>query len=634
ADYLEDGDGNGLGDSWEVQYFGHTGVDPYDDPDGDWLTNYQEWLGNSNPLDRMVVAWGVNSFGQCSVPLGLRNVAGLAGGMDHAMALRADGGVVAWGRNNYGQTNVPVDLTNATAIDAAWYQSAALRSNGTIANWGDTYGSPPSDLTNATAIAAGAYHVLALRAGGKVVAWGSNSDGQCNVPGGLSNVVAIAAGFYHGVALTNGSVAVWGWDGDEYGYDITSVPQGLAGVTAVAAGAYHTLALKADGTVVAWGADDALPFGYGQSTVPVGLSNVVAIAAGGYHSLALKSDGTITVWGDLVGPPDGQGSFVGLGAGDNHGLALRGGRLTPLILSHPVSQVLLPGTNSSLSVWAVGLAEVRYQWRHNGVNEAGATNATLMLTGVQAADEGNYQVIVSTGAGSVASSAATVTLVTRPQVQATAPPTAGTNWVQAVPTVLSVTATAIGEDQAPLSYRWQLNGTNIPYATSSNYTIWALSSASDGDYTVAITNTVGTTSVTWHVKMLPPGDVYAWGADEHGQTDVPPFLTNVMGVAAGYAHSLVVKDDGTVAAWGDNEFGQSMPPNGLSNLVAVAAGAAHSLALKEDGGVLAWGRRDMGQTNVPSNVTNAIAISAGGQQSLALRKDGTVVQWGQANGTV
>ena len=637
ADYLEDGDGNGLGDGWEVQYFGHTGVDPYDDPDGDWLTNYQECLGNSNPLDRMVVAWGANSFGQCSVPLGLRNVVGLAGGIEHTMAQRADGGVVAWGRNNYGQTNVPLELTNATAIDAASYQSAALTANGTISNWGDTYGSPPPDLTNAVAIAAGEYHLVALRAGGQVTAWGSNSYGQTNVPSGLANVAAIAAGFCHSVALrSNGTVAVWGLNGDLVGWGVTNVPPGLAGVTAVAAGAYHTLALKADGTVAAWGAGNGTDtlFSFGQSIVPTGLSGVVAIAAGGFHSMALKNDGTITVWGDLEDPPDGQGSFVGLGAGDNHGLALRGGRLTPLILSHPISQVVLPGTNSSLSVWAVGLAEVRYQWRHNGVNEAGATNATLMLTGVQAADEGNYQVIVSTGADSVTSSSATVTLVTRPQVQATDPPTAGTNWVQTWPSLLSVTATAIGQDQAPLSYQWQLNGTNIPYATTSNYTTWALSSASDGDYSVAITNTVGSTNVTWHVKVLPPGGLYAWGADEHGQTAVPTFLTNVMGVAAGYAHSLVVKDDGTVAAWGDNEFGQSALPNGVSNITAVAAGAAHSLALKEDGSVLAWGRRDMGQTNVPSNVTNAIAISAGGQQSLALRKDGTVVQWGQANGTV
>lgn len=42
-----DTDGNGLDDAWEVQYFGGIGVDPLGDPDGDGLTNNQEWeLGN------------------------------------------------------------------------------------------------------------------------------------------------------------------------------------------------------------------------------------------------------------------------------------------------------------------------------------------------------------------------------------------------------------------------------------------------------------------------------------------------------------------------------------------------------------------------------------------------------------
>jgi alpha-tubulin suppressor-like RCC1 family protein len=46
-----DSDHNGLLDSWEQQYFGHTGVDPNGDDDGDGLTNLQEFQQGTDPTD-------------------------------------------------------------------------------------------------------------------------------------------------------------------------------------------------------------------------------------------------------------------------------------------------------------------------------------------------------------------------------------------------------------------------------------------------------------------------------------------------------------------------------------------------------------------------------------------------------
>jgi hypothetical protein len=46
-----DTDGNGLPDAWELQLFGYTGVDPKADPDGDGLTNLQEYQQGTNPND-------------------------------------------------------------------------------------------------------------------------------------------------------------------------------------------------------------------------------------------------------------------------------------------------------------------------------------------------------------------------------------------------------------------------------------------------------------------------------------------------------------------------------------------------------------------------------------------------------
>ena len=64
-----------------------------------------------------------------------------------------------------------------------------------------------------------------------------------------------------------------------------------SGVIGIAAGSAHILALKADGTVVAWGAgatNTGIYPDFGQSIVPVSKSSgVVAISAGGQHSVAL-----------------------------------------------------------------------------------------------------------------------------------------------------------------------------------------------------------------------------------------------------------------------------------------------------------------------------------------------------------
>jgi alpha-tubulin suppressor-like RCC1 family protein len=108
----------------------------------------------------------------------------------------------------------------------------------------------------------------------------------------------------------------------------------------------------------------------------------------------------------------------------------------------------------------------------------------------------------------------------------------------------------------------------------------------------------------------------------------PPDLTNAVAVAAGPAHCLALRSDGSVVAWGWAVEGQTNIPPGLSNVVAISTGDYFCLALRSDGTVAAWGCGLYGNTNVPPDLTNAVAIAMGSKHGLALRSDGTVVGWG------
>jgi hypothetical protein len=47
----QDSNGNGLPDGWQLQYFGHLGIDPNDDPDHDGMSNLAEYIAGTAPND-------------------------------------------------------------------------------------------------------------------------------------------------------------------------------------------------------------------------------------------------------------------------------------------------------------------------------------------------------------------------------------------------------------------------------------------------------------------------------------------------------------------------------------------------------------------------------------------------------
>ena len=132
-------------------------------------------------------------------------VKSICSGRNHNLALFTDGNIVAWGDNSFNQCSVPVNLSNVVAITAGFLHSAALLSNGTVVIWGDnSFGQAniPPGVTTVVSIAAGDFHTFALRSDGTVIGWGDNTYGQLTFPANLANVSAISSGNYHGLALT------------------------------------------------------------------------------------------------------------------------------------------------------------------------------------------------------------------------------------------------------------------------------------------------------------------------------------------------------------------------------------------------------------------------------------------------
>ena len=84
------------------------------------------------------------------------------------------------------------------------------------------------------------------------------------------------------------------------------------------------------------------------------------------------------------------------------------------ITQQPQNSSVCQGSSTSFSIATQGTT-VTYQWKKNGVNIGGATNAALNLTNVNSSDAGNYTVdIIGGSCGTIISQVATLTVKTLP----------------------------------------------------------------------------------------------------------------------------------------------------------------------------------------------------------------------------
>ena len=173
-------------------------------------------------------------------------------------------------------------------------------------------------------------------------------------------------------------------------------------------------------------------------------------------------------------------------------------------------------------------------------------------------------------------------------------------------------------------------------------------------------------SAAWHSAALKSdGTVWTWGDNTYGQLGdgttthrlAPVQVTALSGtftaVAAGYDHTLALRNDNTIWAWGRNDKGQLGATTSdtcnelacartplqltLTGAMSIAAGLDHSLAVSTDQTLWAWGGNAHGQVGngtttdqpTPTQVATAVSSAEAAElHSVARKTDGTVWTWG------
>lgn len=332
----------------------------------------------------------------------------------------------------------------------------------------------------------------------------------------------IAAGARHSLALkSNGTVWAWGNNGDgQLGDETTknrTIPIQVSNVNAITTidgGASHSLALKSDGTVWAWGYNGDGQLGDAtntRKTTPVqisGLSDIISIACGMYHSVALKSDGTVWTFG--------RNDYGQLGDGTNVY------RNKPIQVSGLSDVIAIAGGDyHCLALKSDGIV---WAWGNNESGQLGDGTTTNRNTPVQV------------------SSISNVTAIARGWVHSLALKSDGTAWAWG----------ANGSGQ--LGDGNTTNRTTPVNITNINNII---DIAGGGGYTIALkSDGTGWTCGEYGWDYSESNGSAYWSYRYRTTPDQVAGINDVVAVAGGWQHIVVLKQDGTVWTWGVNWYGQ------------------------------------------------------------------------------
>ena len=127
------------------------------------------------------------------------------------------------------------------------------------------------------------------------------------------------------------------------------------------------------------------------------------------------------------------------------------------------------------------------------------------------------------------------------------------------------------------------------------------------------------------LALKSDGTVLAAGNNNKKQCDVSKWR-DVTKLAAGGDHSVALMRDARVTATGDDTYGQCSVSS-WKNISDIAAGSGHTVGITKQGRAVAAGDNTYGQCDV-ENWSGIVSVSAGDTHTVGLKIDGTVIATG------
>lgn len=379
--------------------------------------------------DGTVESWAYANF---PPPADLDNIVAVASGQNYALALKADGTVTAWPTYQYSTPpTVPTGLDNVVAIAANHNTNLALCADGTVVAWTSTsnqIGDVPVDLDEVVSISAGIYQAMALRRDHSVVSWGTGpihvSRPVRDIAAGWTNVL---------LRLDDGIIEHWQSGTLAEFKSALNLPE----VRAMSVGSDQALLIDGenrlhstdpslvDSSLLTF--ENILDVASGQDShvVLIGTTPVPPEITTPPLSQSIPYASSITLRVEVSGTPilryqwikDGSpltgetaptltltdsreedSGHYAVEVSNGYGTTTSTAAELTVVVTR-VSPDVTPVAGQSVTLSVNAPEATAYQWRFRGAPIAGATGSTLTLDNLSRAQNGFYDVVLTTSTG-------------------------------------------------------------------------------------------------------------------------------------------------------------------------------------------------------------------------------------------